>query len=96
MLPGVLPEEVRILVSEHSLTIAGQRQLAPPVGVVCTRCERQGGLFQRSLDVPHPIDPDKVRAEYQLGILRVVMPKQLSADERQPPTQAAVIQVVVH
>ncbi len=94
-LPGVPPEAVHILVSERSLTIAGQRPLTPPAQALCNRCERPGGLFQRSLDFPQAIDPDQARAEYQLGTCRIVLTKKVTAAEPSRAGRATVIQVTV-
>jgi HSP20 family protein len=74
-LPGVAPEEVRILVGERDLVVAGQRQAAPPEGVLFQRCERPCGAFERTLTLPQPVDPQQARAEYRHGTCRVHLPK---------------------
>lgn len=93
-LPGVPPEAVHLVVSERSLTLAGQRQLVEPVQSLCNRCERPRGLFHRAVDLPQPIDPDKGRAEYKLGTCRIVLPKKVAEAPGGTPT-TTVIQVTV-
>jgi HSP20 family protein len=81
--PGVAPEEVRILVSERDLVVAGQRQAAPLSGVLFQRCERPCGAFERTLTLPQPVDPQRARAEYRHGTCRIHLPK------KHPSGQAA-------
>ena len=82
-LPGVAPEEVRILVSERNLVVDGKRQAAPLSGVLFQRCERPCGAFERTLTLPQPVDPQQARAEYRHGTCRIHLPK------KQPSGQAA-------
>jgi len=102
-LPGVAPEEVRVLVGERSLTISGQRQAAGPESAFFNRCERTPGPFHRALDLPLPIDPEKVCVEYRYGTYRVVLPKRPPDEKRltrasagaDAPEQLRVVPVVV-
>lgn len=83
-LPGVAAEDVRIVVSERHLAVAGQRQSATPEGTLFNHCERQCGVFHRSLDFPQAVDPEQAKAEFHQGICRIVLPK------RQPEAGKAV------
>jgi HSP20 family protein len=80
-LPGVAPEQVRVLVSERDLAVTAQRQAAAPDGVLSQQCERPCGTFQRVVNLPRAVDPQQVRAEYRDGICRIYLPK-----KRQPPS----------
>lgn len=44
------------------------------------RCERTYGSFQRSIALPAPVDPDKVEAKFQNGVLSIHMPKRPEAE----------------
>jgi HSP20 family protein len=78
-LPGVPPEEVRVLVSERNLTITGRRQPAPLEGVLCEQCERPCGTFHRACNLPQAVDSEQARAECRHGTYRIYLPK-----KRQP------------
>jgi HSP20 family protein len=80
-LPGVAPEDVRILVGERDLAVAGQRPISPPEGVLSQRCERPSGAFERTLKLPQAVEPQRARAEYHHGICRIYLPK------KHPPGQ---------
>ena len=73
-LPGVEPEEVRVLAGEHSLTVAGQRRAVPPEGALWQRCERPSGPFRRVVALPRAVDPRRAHAEYRHGTCRVYLP----------------------
>ena len=55
-----------------------------------SRSERFFGRFQRSLELPKPVDPNKVAANYKDGILTVTMPKtkQAAKDARKITVKA--------
>jgi HSP20 family protein len=81
-LPDVAPENVRIMVGERDLVVAGQRQGASPEGVLSQRCERRCGAFERILNLPQAVDAQLARAEYRNGTCRIRLPKKL------PPQRA--------
>jgi HSP20 family protein len=80
-LPGVTPEEVRVLVSEHNLIVTGRRQANPPDGVLFQQCERRCGPLQRALNLPRAVDPQQTRAEYRHGTCRIYLPKKRQPEE---------------
>jgi len=81
-LPGVGPDDVIVTIEEQSLTIKGKRKIEPESeGVSYHRREREGGDFNRKINLPTRIATDKVYAETKEGILTIVMPK---ADEVKP------------
>lgn len=75
-LPGVKAADVKIEVHEDKLTIQGTRT-APTLaeGAQRHREERSFGVFRRTLVLPKLVDTDKVEANYQDGVLNVVIPK---------------------
>ncbi|HMH55784.1 MAG TPA: Hsp20/alpha crystallin family protein [Gemmatimonadales bacterium] len=74
--PGVKPEDVKISVEGHLLTITGTKeQVAEERAEKVHRYERTYGAFERSFTLSTSIDPSKIKATYDLGVLTVTLPK---------------------
>lgn len=81
-LPGVKAEEVEISVIGETLNIRGERQGENMDGeVTYHRQERSCGKFDRSIQLPFPVNPEKVEAKMTNGILSVTLPR---AEEDKP------------
>lgn len=80
-LPGITMENLEILVKDLELTISGDRGAEASEGVVYHRRERGQGRFSRTLNLPMPIDADKVEATLKDGVLSLTLPK---AEEAKP------------
>jgi HSP20 family protein len=88
-LPGLSEGDVNIELEDNVLTISGERKAEhegapPPKGVVKEgyyRMERASGAFSRSLTLPDGVDPDRVRASFDKGVLEVRVPK---PEQRKP------------
>ena len=81
-LPGMTEDDVNVEVKDGVLTISGERKAEErkeEKGYY--RVERSFGSFSRSLTLPEGIDPDKVGAEFDNGVLEVRIPK---PEERKP------------
>lgn len=75
-LPGVRPEDVRIDVENNVLTISGERKLEREENREgYHRIESSYGSFTRSFALPESVDPTKVEAEIDQGILTVRIAK---------------------
>jgi HSP20 family protein len=75
-LPGMNREDFELTVENNVLTLRGERQFERKnEGENFHRVERSYGTFTRSFTLPQTISPDGVTAEYQNGLLRVVMKK---------------------
>ncbi len=75
-IPGVRPEDVRISVEGNLLTIRGvKEQVAEERADKVHRYERSYGAFERSFTLSTSIDPGKIKAAYDLGVLTVTLPK---------------------
>lgn len=74
--PGLSEKDVRISWSEGSLRIEGEKKedKEGEKGGVRYR-ETRYGSFSRSVPIESGVDPDKARAEFKQGILKVVLPK---------------------
>ncbi len=74
--PGVKPEDVKISVEGNLLTIKGTKeQVAEEKAEKVHRYERTYGAFERTFTLPASIDPNKIKATYNLGVLTITLPK---------------------
>jgi HSP20 family protein len=85
-LPGVRPEDVKLSVENGLLTIRGekQQQSRDRNGRVHS-FERSYGRFERSFALPSTIDPERISASFEHGILTVTIPKAERARPREIP-----------
>ena len=75
-LPGVKASEVEITFEDGLLTIQGERKPThEPVGQKVHRSERRYGAFRRSITLPSHVQPGKIEAATQDGVLQVMVPK---------------------
>jgi HSP20 family protein len=77
----VKKENIDITLRGGTLTISGERKAEEKKGEQGFRAERLYGSFQRTVKLPALVDPNKVKASYQEGILKVLLPK---AEEAKP------------
>jgi len=74
--PGFHKENLDVKFENELLTIAGHREYRnEQKGEEFLWTEREEGRFLRTLRIPAAIDPAKVEAMYENGILTVKMPK---------------------
>ena len=74
--PGVKPEDVKISVEANLLTIKGTKeQVAEEKADRVHRYERTYGAFERTFTLSASIDPSRIKATYNLGVLTVTLPK---------------------
>lgn len=84
-LPGIVPEQIGVLVSAHHLTISGKREPESLPGVLSQRCERPWGKFHRSVEFVHELEPQQAQAEYRYGTCRIRLPKKQLVSGREEP-----------
>ena len=87
MAPGVNPKSVDLSVVNNRLTISGEKLMAG-AGIEVSpesyhRSERAAGGFNRTVELPTEVDPDKVKADYKNGLLLVTLPKSEKAKPKQ-------------
>jgi HSP20 family protein len=74
-LPGLTKKDVNVEVTDHQLTIQGERKTEfeeTREGVY--RQERAYGSFYRAIPLPEDIKPEDVKATFANGVLEVAMP----------------------
>ena len=79
-LPGLKKEEIELSLHDGVITISGERK-QEKTDAQAHRTERFYGRFHRSVTLPANVDGNKVKATYQEGVLKVVLPK---AEEAKP------------
>jgi HSP20 family protein len=75
-LPGISESDVKIELQDSVLTISGERKSdheERKEGYY--RLERASGSFSRSLTLPDGVDPQRVTATFDKGVLEVHVPK---------------------
>jgi HSP20 family protein len=83
-LPGVKGDDIDIQVTANNLSISGERKIAAEEeGARFHRREREAGSFSRMIGLPGDIDPDKVDAKLENGILTVEVSKAEAAKPKQ-------------
>lgn len=75
-MPGARPEDVEVIVEDDMLTIRAERTQERETNRRNYHLvERSVGVFQRSLRLPAPVDPGKVQAAFDNGVLTITIPK---------------------
>jgi HSP20 family protein len=88
-LPGLNLKDLEIYVTGgNQLTVKGERKPITPGKGLWHRQERAFGAFNRSLTLPYPVDPDKVDARLENGVLVLKLTKHESARPRKIPVKA--------
>ncbi|HIE29826.1 TPA: Hsp20/alpha crystallin family protein [Candidatus Poribacteria bacterium] len=75
MLPGIKREEIDLSISERTIILRGERKRETAEGARYIRRERGYGAFEKRIELPEPIQTDKVSAHYTDGILNIILPK---------------------
>jgi HSP20 family protein len=89
-IPGLTREEIDLRVENNTLTIRGERKREAEVNEEqYHRVERSYGGFSRSFSLPNTVDTEKVRADYQNGVLTVTLPTREEAKPRQIQVQVS-------
>lgn len=89
-LPGVARDEISVEVNDGRLVIEGSRkELSPGENETLHRRERWSGAFRREFEFPVDVDFEKVSAEFELGVLTILLPKSEKAKPRKIEVRVA-------
>ncbi|MFA6154786.1 Hsp20/alpha crystallin family protein [Mesorhizobium sp.] len=81
-LPGIDEKNVDIKLSNHTLTIKGEKtEEKEEKDKDYYLSERRYGSFQRSFQLPEGVDADKIEANFAKGVLTVKLPKTAEAQK---------------
>ena len=87
-LPGVSREGLHLGVEGDTLTIEGELSLNMPQALRASHAEVQQQRYRRSFTLSKELDPAKVDAELNQGVLRVRIPKAAHAQPRRIEVRA--------
>jgi HSP20 family protein len=83
-LPDIDPKNLDIRVENNILSIRGERKFEKQVSEDnYLRVERAYGSFSRSFSLANTVNPDGIKADYQNGVLTLVVPKREEAKLKQ-------------
>ncbi|MFJ4923647.1 Hsp20/alpha crystallin family protein [Streptomyces sp. NPDC088725] len=86
-LPGVAKDAIDVDVERNMLTVRAERRpAAKPDGVVMELSERPLGAFSRQLVLADTLDTERIRADYEAGVLTLRIP----IAERAKPRKVAI------
>jgi HSP20 family protein len=85
-LPGVDKDELEIHAHRDTLTIRGTRRAGTQDEDAYHRRERRSGSFTRTLQLPFRIDPERIEAQLENGVLRL----SLSRPEEDKPRRIEI------
>lgn len=83
-LPGMKKEDLEITLLNDSLFIRGEKKAETDENKQNVhRRERFCGSFERVIDIPSPVDGEKIRASFRDGVLEITAPLRPEARPRQ-------------
>jgi HSP20 family protein len=74
-LPGVEKDDLEIQAHRDTLTLSGTRRPAAEREGAYLRRERRSGAFTRTIQLPYRIDPERIGAQLENGVLRLSLPR---------------------
>ena len=81
-IPGIDEKDIEIKVEDNTLSLKGERKFEKETKEEnYHRLERSYGSFFRAFTLPNSIDPERIQAAHENGVLKITMPKR---EERQP------------
>ena len=81
--PGIDEKDIEIKVEDNTLTLKGERKFEKETKEEnYHRIERSYGSFYRAFTLPNSIDPAKIQATHENGVLKITMPKRSELQPR--------------
>ncbi len=82
--PGIEQKDIDIRLEDDVLTVRGERKFEKEEKEEnFQRVERRYGSFTRSFTLPHTVDANNVNADYENGVLKIVLAKRAEAKPKQ-------------
>ena len=81
LLPGINADDLEIQIVNEIVTISGEIKADREEGATYLMAERPSGRFHRVITLSTPLDPTKVNANLENGVLTLEIPK---AEEAKP------------
>jgi HSP20 family protein len=81
--PGIDPDKIDISVEDHALKISGSREEEKETeDKNYYYKEIQRGDFERVITLPTAVIPEKTRAEFKDGVLKIYLPKKSGSNDK--------------
>ena len=93
-LPGVDPASIDLTVEKNVLTVTAERHFSRQEGDEITVAERPQGRFNRQLFLGESLDPDRIQANYDQGVLTLHIPVAERAKPRKVEISAGTPEAV--
>ncbi len=72
---GIDPDKLNVVAEEMSVTVSGTRQYPAPDKVSCIhQLEIERGVFERTVDLPRPVEVSQASSTCQNGFLIITLP----------------------
>jgi HSP20 family protein len=82
--PGIDEKDIDVRVENNTLSVHGERKFEKEEKEEnYRRVERQYGSFTRTFTLPTTVDPDKIEANYDKGVLNIKLAKKAEAKPKQ-------------
>lgn len=89
-LPGIPGSDLNIQVTRETVLIETERHTSVPENAQVHRSELRNGAIHRVVQLPVEVDQDAVKAEFELGILTLTLPR--LKDDRTKAVQVSLAQ----
>lgn len=81
--PGIRKEDISVELQGNVLHVSGERNFERKDDKSQNRyIERSYGRFERAFSLPENVDPEAVQAQFENGVLHLVLPKSETAQRR--------------
>jgi HSP20 family protein len=74
-LPGLSEDDVEIELKDRRLILRGEKNVTHDTNGDLRLSERSYGSFARTMTLPETVDVEKIKAEFDKGVLHITMPK---------------------
>ncbi len=82
--PGIEQKDIDVRLENNTLVVRGERKFEKDEKEEnFHRIERRYGSFYRAFTLPNTVDPEKVNAEYENGVLKIMLAKKAEARPKQ-------------
>jgi HSP20 family protein len=82
-IPGVKEQDIEVSLDDGVLSLRAEKKAERKDEKENTHfTERSYGMFQRSLQLPFPVNPDEVNAAFENGVLTIAVPKPKGREQR--------------
>lgn len=83
-LPGVDEKDIKIALDDNVLSISGEKKAEREEKKKdYVMSERSYGSFKRAFTLPDNVDPEKIAAKFEKGVLKVTLPKTAPSPAKQ-------------